>query len=978
MRRLLAVWLACAVPSFAQDAAPGAPDPEARVLAHVRQLTFAGKRAGESYFSADGKRVVYQAERDGDNPFYQIYSLELATGEVTRISTGVGKTTCAWFTPDGGRVLFASTHEDPDFASKVKAELGERERSTARRYAWDYDEHYEVFVREVASGVLTKLTNVRGYDAECSMSPDGKRIAFASNRHAFAQATTPDEIAAVVKDPARHLEIHVMDADGGNVRRLTDCDGYDGGPMWSPDGASIVWRRFSPDGTTAEVWRMGADGANPRQLTRLGALSWAPFFHPSGEYVVFATNRHGPANFELYLVDAMGEREPVRATTTPGFDGLPSFSPDGESLTWTSTRGTAGAAQVFIARWSHEGARELLGFTAPATADPGEARAAEAGDADAAAATDAPAAVDVRRYVERLCSDAYDGRLTGTDGERRATRYVAQAFARLGLEPAGADGWFEPFTFTAGVGLGSASRLAVVRPGAKGADKAVDVDWRPLAFSAAGVVGAAEVVFAGYGIVAPSAEGQPAHDDYGPADAKGKWVLVLRYSPEDVPSERRQYLARYASLRHKAMVARDKGAVGMLVVSGPSSKVAKELVPLQADASLATASIAAASISDALAGVLLEAGGAELAATQLALDKGDALKALVPCGALKVEAAISLEREERRGRSVLARLRAKAPTGDGACVLVGAHVDHLGRSTESSSRARPEERGRVHRGADDNASGVAALLEIAQALAGQVARGEVVLVRDVVFAAWSGEELGLIGSTEYANRGVTGDPARRGIAAVLNLDMVGRYRGSLQLQGAGSSTAWPALVERAAAPVGLAVELSASAYLPTDSTPFYLRGVPTLSAFTGTHDEYHSPRDTPDTLDYAAAAAVARLMGRLAADLARRDTLIDHVRQSAPAQGPSRAGARVSLGTIPAYGAAGPGLVLDGVAKGGAAERAGLTKGDRIVELAGKKIDNVYDYMHVIGTLKPGVAAKVVVVRGEARLELEVVPVAKE
>ena len=183
-----------------------------------------------------------------------------------------------------------------------------------------------------------------------------------------------------------------MDADGKNVRRLTTEPGYDGGPFFSPDGTRICWRRFSPNGATAEVWTMKVDGSDKRQLTRMGAMSWAPFYHPSGQYLIFTTNRHGFANFELYLIDVEGKSTPVRVTYTKGFDGLPAFTPDGKQLAWTSNRTDSGQSQLFLANWNHERARELLGLGAVATKEtkpPAHSEQAATSEDDAKSAADA-------------------------------------------------------------------------------------------------------------------------------------------------------------------------------------------------------------------------------------------------------------------------------------------------------------------------------------------------------------------------------------------------------------------------------------------------------------------------------------------------------------------------------------------------------------------------------------------------------------
>ena len=243
---------------------------EALLLSNTRQLTFEGRRAGEGYFSQDGSQLVFQSEREPGNPFFQIYLMDRETGDVERVSPGRGKTTCAWIHPDGDKVLFASTHDDESAVDKQRAEIELRKSGKERRYSWDYDEHFEIYEFDRKTHEYRKLTNARGYDAEGSWSPDGKLIAFTSNRRAYQGELTATEKKQFEVDPANMNDIYIMDADGDNVRRLTTEPGYDGGPFFSPDGTRICWRRFSPNGAVAEVWTMNIDGSDKRQINAFG------------------------------------------------------------------------------------------------------------------------------------------------------------------------------------------------------------------------------------------------------------------------------------------------------------------------------------------------------------------------------------------------------------------------------------------------------------------------------------------------------------------------------------------------------------------------------------------------------------------------------------------------------------------------------------------------------------------------------------
>jgi Tol biopolymer transport system component len=352
-RTLLLVWL-CA------GAAHGQEWSEKDFLGRARRLTFEGRRAGEGYFSPDGTQMVFQSEREPGNPFYQIYVLDLTNGDTKRISPGQGKTTCAFFQPGTGNILFASTHHDPRSLDLQKEELELRASGRERRYSWDYDPEMEIYVYERASGELKRLTHVRGYDAEGSYSPDGSSIVFSSMRGPYARPLSQEEEKMLEVNPSYFSDIYIMRADGSRQTRLTDVPGYDGGPFFFPDGSRIVWRRFDEEGVLADIWTMKPDGTDQRQITSFGAMSWAPYVHPSMEYLFFVSNKLGFTNFEIYIVDVAGEKEPVRITYTDGFDGLPVPSPDGKRLSWTSNRDGGGGGQLYIADWNHERALEAL------------------------------------------------------------------------------------------------------------------------------------------------------------------------------------------------------------------------------------------------------------------------------------------------------------------------------------------------------------------------------------------------------------------------------------------------------------------------------------------------------------------------------------------------------------------------------------------------------------------------------------------
>jgi Tol biopolymer transport system component len=336
------------------------PSRERDFLTRIRRLTVEGRRAGEGYWSPDGKRLVFQSEREPGNPFYQIYVLDLAGGDVKRISPGLGKTTCPFFRPASDEILFASTHADPKSKQYQDEELAFRASGKERRYSWDYDTEMDIYAFSEKSGAMKRLTTALGYDAEGSYSPDGQWIVFSSMRDAYGRTLNEKEKKMLGENPSYFAEIYIMRPDGSEQKRLTSTPGYDGGPFFTHDGSRIVWRRFDEQGLIADVWTMKPDGSDAKQITDFGSMSWAPYEHPSGEYIIFASNKLGFENFELFMVDMQGTREPVRVTYSDGFDGLPVPSPDGKQLAWTSSRSGGAAGQLFLAQWNHEKAREAI------------------------------------------------------------------------------------------------------------------------------------------------------------------------------------------------------------------------------------------------------------------------------------------------------------------------------------------------------------------------------------------------------------------------------------------------------------------------------------------------------------------------------------------------------------------------------------------------------------------------------------------
>jgi hypothetical protein len=462
-------------------------------------------------------------------------------------------------------------------------------------------------------------------------------------------------------------------------------------------------------------------------------------------------------------------------------------------------------------------------------------------------------------------------------------------------------------------------------------------------------------VFAGYGIVAKDL----AYDDYEGVDVNDRVVLVLRYGPDgDDPQSK---WAAFTTLRFKASVARDKGAKALLVVSGPRTKNATDaLVPLRADASLTDAGLPAFSLRQAVAEALVAKAGTTLDGAQRKLDE-EHRPAPFPIPALRLTATADVTPTRATTRNVIGLLRGAGPEA----VVVGAHYDHLG--TGMAGSLDPAGFGKVHHGADDNASGIAALLALARNLTG---RGET-WKRSILFVAFGAEEEGTLGSSHFVKNPPL--PFER-IVAMANMDMVGRLREALNVHGVGTSPLWKPLLEEANKPLGLKLNLHEAGHGPSDHNPFYAAGKPVFFVFTGPHPDYHKPSDTAEKIDAQGIVNVVSFVETVLAGLARSTAAVAFTRVAADKEQqatPSR-GFRVWVGGIPDYSEEGIGVKFSGVSPGSPAEKAGILAGDVLVKFGPKEVRNIYDYMYALADHKPGEVVTAIVKRAGQDVAIDI------
>ena len=451
--------------------------------------------------------------------------------------------------------------------------------------------------------------------------------------------------------------------------------------------------------------------------------------------------------------------------------------------------------------------------------------------------------------------------------------------------------------------------------------------------------------------------------------------------PGDLTAERRVHLSRFADLRYKASVAKARGAIGVIFAPPRRKEYEDGLPRLAYEATSGFAGISVVAVNRVEAERMLSILGNDLIDMTKTLEAGkSAGRNLI---GVTASGNVALNYQKRTGRNVLGRLEIDGqPEGGSPPLVIGAHVDHLGRGETSGSLARGDEKGKIHFGADDNASGVAALIEVAQKLAADHAAGKLNGARDIIFAAWSGEELGLLGASHFVDERIKAAAAEDlsdHVSSYLNMDMVGRLDDRVIVAGLASSKVWAREIERRNAVIGLPIVTSDDTYLPTDATAFYLKGVPILAFFTGAHTEYHTPRDTPETLNYDGLHQIARFVGLIARSRTLEKAEPAYVKVARTEGRKGRRMSNVFLGTIPDYASDGVhGVPLSGVVKDGPAELAGLAGGDVLVGLAGQKLENIYDYVRTLNGLKPGEKIEVAVERDGKRLKLQITPGTRE
>ncbi|CAN5483680.1 hypothetical protein BH11PLA2_BH11PLA2_34030 [soil metagenome] len=580
-----------------------------------------------------------------------------------------------------------------------------------------------------------------------------------------------------------------------------------------------------------------------------------------------------------------------------------------------------------------------------------------------------------------LTSDELAGRCCGSAEIEKAAAHVAAEFKKAGLTPAGKDGtWFQPFQFNYGAGkLGTPITLSF-KVGDDETKPKYASEYGPLGLSPTGKVDGG-LVFVGYGMTLD----EPKYDDYAGVDVKGKIAVLFRRAPKwdakDNPFQKGNN-ASAASLIAKADLAAKKGAIGVIFVNDKTlGKEKDELVEYKRDLFGTTAKVPVMMIKRDVFAKLLEAQGKKLGELEEAIEKDEKPQSFV-MDKVKADLEVTIKRPVIEAKNVVGTLPGSGPLAD-EVVVIGAHYDHVGLNEHNNSAAGATAKGKIHHGADDNGSGTTGLMELARRFGAMKNRQG----RRLVFVAFTGEELGLFGSKEYAN-----NPAfpNEKTAFMLNMDMIGRskqlddngtMKDRLVIYGHGTGEGLEKLVDTANAKFDFKLFKVPGGTGPSDHDSFYKKNIPVLFFFTGTHPDYHKPTDTADKINYEAMAKVVDMVELFTSHFA---TTLDKPKYLTVKGGwedptddkPRRTrGGMPKLGITPGnYGEEDKGVLVDETAEGKAAEKAGIKAGDLIIEIAGKEVKNMDAYMAVMGAQKAGKEIDITVLRKKEKVKLKITP----
>jgi hypothetical protein len=558
---------------------------------------------------------------------------------------------------------------------------------------------------------------------------------------------------------------------------------------------------------------------------------------------------------------------------------------------------------------------------------------------------------DPARYlddIKTLASPEMEGRGAGTKGLTRAEHLIEKRYKELGLQPAGVNGYAQPFTVITGARLKTDNHF-VVQAADEKKELKIDQDFVPASYSLSGQV-KGPVVFAGYGVTADEFH----YDDYAGLDVKDKVVVVLRFEPSGFGEKDGNHgLTMHAQLITKAINARNHGAKAMLVINGKLGDGEQDLLTRFGSVSgPENVGIVLVQVKNAVVDGWLQSAGKSLKDVQEQINSGTKPESFALPESLRVALHIDIETTRATVHNILAWL----PGQSDEYVIVGAHYDHLGRGDADS--LAPSQIGEIHPGADDNASGTAGVLELARLLAPQ--RGQ--LKRGILFMNFSGEELGLLGSAAWVKSPTR--PLEKAVA-MINMDMIGRIKDDkVYIGGVGTGSTFKAVLEQAQKDEPFKIEYSAGGYAASDHTSFVTKKIPVLFFFSGLHSDYHRPSDTWDKINAPSAARLLDMVESVVVQLANAaDVPVFQVVAEEKPAGGGGSGYGPYFGSIPDFGQTENGVKFSDVKPNSPAAKAGLKAGDVLVQFGDKVIKNLYDFTDALRRSKVGDVVDVKVLR---------------
>lgn len=929
----------CALkPKVAQEGDSSLSFPSEVRISNLRQLTFEGQNA-EAYFSYNDSHLVFQ--HSGKNAKCdQIYTIQVDGKNQRRISSGKGRQTCGFFSAKDRFVIYSST----ELAS---AECPESSKIPGV-YTWPVFSTYQLF----SYNPSTKKSKpaepgaANSYNAELTSCRDGKVI-FTSTR-----------------DGDLELYTGRVDSDGfiKDVKRLTNHLGYDGGAVFSKNCEWITWRRSSPETdkekqeyvdllrkglvkpSKLEIWESRVDGSQARQITRLKAASFGPVYSPSQEQIVFSTNYFDPKGrvFDLVSIKRNGT-ELEKLTDSKSFDAFPMFSNDGKLIAFSSNRNgrVQGETNLFIGDWDEKVPAPLI------------------------TEEDSESSNRAFSIIRELSAPDFEGRGVGSDGLKRAEGYMIELFEKYGIKP-----YFDQKSFEQKVPV----RLGVKADWNKTSMRAdwknlvIKTDFAPASFSTQGQL-SGYIADAGYGLYIP----EKGVDDYYKANVKGKIALIRRRVPKNLGLTAQQERS-YADMKYKAYLAKDRGAIGVLFWDPEGPEPTVEESPSKPEEKTVTEDLTFTLDDSSIY------RSSNLGIPVVLISRKIANDFLKSPKTVRIEAQISLKDEIAEVSNVVGQVGQTC--GTDAPVVLGAHFDHLGLKSDASFE--PFGRG-LHHGADDNASGVAALLEAARVLRDKTGC--------YIIAGFTAEEIGVLGSHTLVKalqaRGVTPK-------AMINFDMVGRLQNNeVAVFGTDSSSRWNRHLQPACKKEHLKCVSGGDGLGPSDHMPFFLAQIPVVHFFTGNHADYHRSTDTSDKINATGVAQIAATSADLAERIAQPKVVLPFAKSSlrrkpkpkTDASAGAGHGLNPYLGTIPDYSPGADktsGVLLAGVKADSPAEAAGVRAKDIITgifildekpgyprsEPVFKKVENLDVYTFVLKSLEPGLKIRIRVERNGRSLEL--------